>query len=229
MHIGVIGSSGGAVFAEMVDILSGTSANRYQFTVLSDRACGLEHQCEMRRIPCRRIVRADNEEFSANAHHIFQEAGIEVILLFFLRLVTPTLFTQYPTFNIHPSLLPAFRGFNPIRQAHAARVRFLGVTLHLVTEQPDSGPIVAQITAPIRTSHTEPELSRISFIQKVYLSLLLVDLWDNEHLSFADEYRDVLVAPDLPYTDHCNPCLSNPEFIRAMTSLQTRQHFEGIV
>jgi len=62
-------------------------------------------------------------------------------------------------FNIHPSLLPAFGGMNAVGQALAHGVRWTGVTIHLVDEGEDSGPIVAQVPVPVLGDDTEESLS----------------------------------------------------------------------
>lgn len=62
-------------------------------------------------------------------------------------------------FNIHPSLLPSFSGLNAVAQALAHGVRWTGVTVHVVDEGEDSGPIVAQVPVPIHRNDTEETLS----------------------------------------------------------------------
>lgn len=62
-------------------------------------------------------------------------------------------------FNIHPSLLPAFAGLNAVGQALAHGVQWTGVTVHLVDEGQDSGPIVAQVPVEVTEGDTEASLS----------------------------------------------------------------------
>ena len=61
--------------------------------------------------------------------------------------------------NIHPSLLPAFPGLHPQRQALAAGVEISGCTVHFVDEQVDHGTIVLQRAVPILPDDTEETLS----------------------------------------------------------------------
>jgi phosphoribosylglycinamide formyltransferase-1 len=61
--------------------------------------------------------------------------------------------------NIHPSLLPAFPGLHPQRQALAAGVRISGCTVHLVDEGLDSGPIVHQRAVPVLDADDEAALA----------------------------------------------------------------------
>lgn len=68
-----------------------------------------------------------------------------------MRIATPVLLEAFPDriLNIHPSLLPAFRGLHAIEQAVAAGVRITGCTVHIVRPAVDDGPIIAQAAVPI--------------------------------------------------------------------------------
>src|SRR5690606_3401107 len=61
--------------------------------------------------------------------------------------------------NIHPSLLPSFKGLHPQRQALEAGVKFSGCTVHLVTQELDAGPILAQTVVPVFDRDDEQSLS----------------------------------------------------------------------
>jgi phosphoribosylglycinamide formyltransferase-1 len=61
--------------------------------------------------------------------------------------------------NVHPALLPAFPGVKAQRQALEHGVKVSGATVHLVDENLDAGPIVAQEAVPVRSSDTEESLA----------------------------------------------------------------------
>jgi folate-dependent phosphoribosylglycinamide formyltransferase PurN len=60
--------------------------------------------------------------------------------------------------NIHPSLLPAFKGLEPHRRALEAGVKVHGCTVHFVTAEMDDGPIIAQAAVPVLADDTEASL-----------------------------------------------------------------------
>jgi phosphoribosylglycinamide formyltransferase-1 len=62
--------------------------------------------------------------------------------------------------NVHPSLLPAFRGLATHRQALAAGVKLHGATVHFVTADLDHGPIVAQAAVPVLAGDGERQLAQ---------------------------------------------------------------------
>ena len=76
-----------------------------------------------------------------------REAGVELVVLAgFMRLVGPVLLAAYRgrMINLHPSLLPAFKGKDAIGQAFAAGVGETGVSVHYVSEALDGGEVIAQ-------------------------------------------------------------------------------------
>jgi phosphoribosylglycinamide formyltransferase 1 len=84
-----------------------------------------------------------------------------VCLAGFMRVIGRPLIEAYTNaiLNIHPSLLPAFPGTHAPRQAIEHGVRVSGVTVHLVNEELDAGPIVIQRVVPVLPSDTEDSLA----------------------------------------------------------------------
>jgi phosphoribosylglycinamide formyltransferase-1 len=82
----------------------------------------------------------------------FQGQGVDLVVMAgWMRIVTQTLIDAYPErlINIHPSLLPSFRGAKAIEQALAAGVCISGCTAHLVSLEVDTGPILVQAAVPV--------------------------------------------------------------------------------
>ncbi len=83
-----------------------------------------------------------------------------VVLAGFMRIVSGAFLGHWPdrVVNTHPSLLPAFPGAHAVREALAHGVKVTGSTVHLVDEQVDHGPIIAQRAVAIRADDTEETL-----------------------------------------------------------------------
>lgn len=104
----------------------------------------------------------DREAFDRALDAELATAGIELICLAgFMRLLTPWFVNRWNgrLLNIHPSLLPQFKGLHTHRRALAAGVKRHGATVHFVVAELDSGPIVAQDTVPVLESDTEETLA----------------------------------------------------------------------
>jgi len=91
-----------------------------------------------------------------------REDGADLVALCgFMRLLSADVIERLgvPILNVHPSLLPAFRGLHPQRRALEAGVPVTGVTVHFVDAGMDTGPIVLQAPLAIRPEDTEQTLS----------------------------------------------------------------------
>lgn len=90
--------------------------------------------------------------FDAEMHALLQSKGIELVCLAgFMRLLTPDFVQAWygRMINIHPSLLPAFKGTQVHERVVASGVRVTGCTVHFVSPEMDEGPIILQATAPV--------------------------------------------------------------------------------
>jgi phosphoribosylglycinamide formyltransferase-1 len=103
----------------------------------------------------------DRAAFDAALDDALHAEKVEIVCLAgFMRLFTAEFVERWRgrMLNIHPSLLPAFPGLHPQRQALDAGVRFSGCTVHFVTPVMDSGPIVAQAAVPVHPGDTAETL-----------------------------------------------------------------------
>ena len=86
-----------------------------------------------------------------------QEAGAEyVVMAGYMRKVTSVMLDAFPNrvLNLHPALLPSFKGAHAIADAFNAGVKVTGVTVHFANADYDKGPIVAQRAVPVAESDT---------------------------------------------------------------------------
>jgi len=101
------------------------------------------------------------EDFDRQIVQTLQQYEVEwVVMAGWMRLVTPVLIDAFPNrmLNIHPSLLPSFRGVKAIEQAIATKVKITGCTVHIVCLEVDSGPILLQAAVPVLPDDTSETL-----------------------------------------------------------------------
>ena len=83
-----------------------------------------------------------------------------VVLAGYMQLLSPGFIARFPNriVNVHPALLPSFPGLDAVEQALEHGVRLTGVTVHLVDEGVDSGPIVLQRAVPVPANRDQDQL-----------------------------------------------------------------------
>jgi len=125
--------------------------------VFADRPCdGLRWAAEQG-IETVLVPRGDDEIL---AETLIAVAPDVVVLAGYLRIVGPRVLASFGgrVVNVHPALLPAFPGLHAVRDCLAAGVAVTGVTVHLVDDRLDGGPIVAQEAVPVVAGDTEESL-----------------------------------------------------------------------
>ena len=109
--------------------------------------------------------------------------------------------------NIHPSLLPSFRGLKAQRQALAAGVRFAGCTVHFVRPEVDCGPIIGQAVVPIHPGDDEARLAERILQTEHRLYPLALRLIAEERVRVIDERVEIIgwQAPRLTLVNPQDP------------------------
>ena len=100
--------------------------------------------------------------FAAEVGTLLRDQRVDLVCLAgFMRVLDAAFVETWRdrVINVHPSLLPAFPGLHPQRQALAAGVRFAGCTVHFVRPEVDAGPIIAQAVVATRSDDDETRLS----------------------------------------------------------------------
>ena len=165
-RIGVLISGRGSNLQSLIEACGAPDYPAEIVTVISNRpsAAGLE-KARKAGIPNLTIDHKDygsRHEFDAALDASLRDAGVDLICSAgFMRLLSDRFVDAWRDrqLNIHPSLLPAFRGLHPQRQALAAGVCVSGATVHFVRSEMDAGPIVAQTVVPVIDGDTVETLS----------------------------------------------------------------------
>lgn len=135
-----------------------------------------------------------------------------IALAGFMRILPPRFIRTFPDriLNIHPSLLPSFRGLNAQKQALEARVKFAGCTVHYVIDELDAGPIIAQAVVPVFNSDDEEKLSnRILLCEHNLYPKVIQNLAQN-NLALDSHKHHFLEGDKLVSSTHPSPmCLTS--------------------
>lgn len=192
MKIGIIGSSGGSALSAANECIQ-KSGYEVEYSVVSDRECGLYQWAKENAKNYNLIEFTDNSLFSKSAKIFFEKSSCRKVMLYYTRLITNDLFEAIPVWNIHPSLLPSFPGLHGVRDAIEANVKIFGATLHRVDEGVDAGPICSQVSSVLAESFTLEQINRLSYIQKVWLSLCWFDLFvlGNSRMNYSFRYNGI--------------------------------------
>ena len=112
---------------------------------------------------------ASRETFDAALNAYLQSQNLDIIACAgFMRIMTPVLIAPWQgrMINIHPSLLPLYKGLNTHERAIADGQKFGGCSVHYVTLELDGGPVIAQTEVPILKGDTVETLSARVLVQE---------------------------------------------------------------
>ena len=104
----------------------------------------------------------DRAAFDRALQAVLEKHRIDIVCLAgFMRLLTPEFVGHWPErmLNIHPALLPAFKGLDTHKRALTAGAKMHGATVHFVVAEMDAGPIVAQGAVAVHTGDSEAALA----------------------------------------------------------------------
>ena len=161
MNIAVFASGKGTNFSAIIKAVKSGKINASLSLLVCDNpkagAIGRAKRASIKVALVKREDFAAKKDFENKIIAHLEENKIDLIVLAgFMRLLTPEFVGKYKgrILNIHPALLPSFKGTDAIKDAFDYGVKVTGVTVHFVDEEMDHGPIILQKAAPIEEDDT---------------------------------------------------------------------------
>ena len=173
LKIGVLVSGSGTNLQAFIDAIAAKELDAEIVLVVSSRpdAYGIE-RAKAANIPVlvlNKGVYSDQKAADARIVAALQGAGAEYVFMEgYMRMVTPVMLDAFPNrvVNLHPALLPSFKGAHGIQDAFDAGVKYTGVTVHFANAEYDKGPIIAQEpVAVLETDTVETLEERIHAVE----------------------------------------------------------------
>lgn len=137
-----------------------------ELLIVNNPDCGARERASRLQIPCQLVDhRCHNTRESLDQALVsaFRASDVEAIVMAgWMRIITPVLIDAFSgrLINLHPSLLPSFKGLDAIGQALAAGVRITGCSVHHVDADVDSGAVIAQAAVPVKASDDRESLTQ---------------------------------------------------------------------
>ncbi len=165
IHLAVLISGRGSNMIYLADAIKDYNIAAKITVVISNRCCAGITLAKDRGFPTRVI---EPKDFDTRAEHeaaiaaaIYDHRSKYVFLAGYMAILSGDFVNQFAgrIINIHPSLLPAFKGLNTHQRAIDKNVSTHGVSVHLVTAKLDDGPLIAQASLPVIASDTADSLA----------------------------------------------------------------------
>jgi phosphoribosylglycinamide formyltransferase 1 len=165
LKLGIMASGSGTNFEVVAEAIATNQLNaQIQCLIYNNPSAKVAVRAEKRDITA---ILLDHRQFKSREDldrqiiATLQQYEVEwVVMAGWMRIVTSVLIDAFPNriINIHPSLLPSFKGGHAVEEALAAKVKITGCTVHLVTPEVDSGPILMQAAVPVLPDDTRETL-----------------------------------------------------------------------
>jgi phosphoribosylglycinamide formyltransferase-1 len=161
LKLGVLISGSGTNLQAIIDAIAAGKLNAQIVLVVSSRpdAFGITRAQEagIETLVLNRSVYADPAAADAQIASALKAAGAQYVAMAgYMRKLTSVMLDAFPNavLNLHPALLPSFKGAHAIDDAWAAGVKVTGITVHLANEDYDKGPIIAQRAVEVLETDT---------------------------------------------------------------------------
>lgn len=172
MRVGVLASGSGTILRAMLDRDPALPI----VVVVADRPCGALDVAREHGVAAELVERTDftpgfdRVAYTHDVVDVLQRHDVELVAIAgFGTILSKPFVDAYGgrALNTHPALLPSFKGWHAVRDALDFGVKVTGTTVHLVTEEVDGGPILAQEAVPVLDGDTEESLhERIKEVER---------------------------------------------------------------
>ncbi|HET8529965.1 MAG TPA: phosphoribosylglycinamide formyltransferase [Methylomirabilota bacterium] len=202
LRVGVLASGRGSNFRALAEAAAAGRIPASVVVLVTDRTgapaltVAREHRIEA-------VVVDPKQHPSREAHEkavigVLEERRVGLVCLAgYMRLLSAEFVAHFAgrLLNIHPSLLPAFPGLHPHRQALAHGVRVSGATVHFVDEGVDTGPVVLQAAVPVEPDDTEESLAARILVEEHRIYPEAVRLFAEGRLEIRGRRVDIRERP----------------------------------
>ena len=222
MKFVIVISTGGSVINQL---FTNDFFKRRIHSVLSDRDCGGLRKATAHKVTTTLIDEKDKAKFSDAVLDYLRQHGADYVISFFSKLFVGEILKAYDDriINLHPSLLPSFKGLHGFDDTVAHGARYAGSTIHLIDENMDEGKIIQQTIA--RIDETKPlAFTRHQIFEQQCKSLLQVMKWVEDDRLSVDGKRVTVknatftnqeFSPDLDFDEAINLQVPAPAWLAA--------------
>jgi len=221
MRFVIVISTGGSVINELFN--NNFFKSRIH-SVLSDRECPAINKAAAHHVKTTIIAEKDKARFSDLVLAYLKENSIDYAISFYSKLFVGELLNEYDNriVNLHPSLLPSFKGLHGFDDAIAYGVRCVGSTIHLIDENLDEGKIIQQTVCNVDESRPIA-FTRHRIFEQQCKSLLQVIKWiEDDRLSVNGKrvtvkgatFNSGEISPDLDFAEAIELVVPSPAWLR---------------
>ncbi|MEI6381020.1 MAG: phosphoribosylglycinamide formyltransferase [Cyanobacteriota bacterium ELA615] len=161
LKLGVMASGNGSNFEAIAQAIADNRLNaEVKMVIYNNPQAKVQSRAQSWKVPSLLLDHRNypsRESLDQSIVEVFRENKVDwIIMAGWMRIVTEVLLSGYSNrvINVHPSLLPSFKGLHAVDQALAARVKITGCSVHLASLEVDSGPILMQAAVPILNDDT---------------------------------------------------------------------------
>ncbi|WP_269624795.1 phosphoribosylglycinamide formyltransferase [Prochlorococcus marinus] len=194
IRLGILASGNGSNFEYIVKSIENKQLNaEISILIVNNPKCLAINKALKYKIPYAII---DHRDCNSRYEHDMlvkkklEDLSVELVVMAgWMRIVGEEIINSFKNriINIHPSLLPSFKGVDAIQQAIEKKVTITGCTVHYVQKEVDSGSIIIQAAVPLKEQESKEKLKkRIQSMEHIILPLAIAKVAKNIRTSFMD-------------------------------------------